>query len=179
MKLIVWLGNPGREYVKTRHNVGFLMVDILREVLWFSDWSDSRFSWVVSEWAIDREKVILLKPTTYMNLSGESVSRIVGFYKIDPTVDMLVLVDDLDMEFAKVRYRTRGTAGGQNGIKSLIGQLGTEEFSRIKIGIGRDERYDVSDWVLSQFQKDELNILEEEVFPIVQTKIDDWIKTKQ
>jgi PTH1 family peptidyl-tRNA hydrolase len=114
-----------------------------------------------------------------MNLSGESVSRIVGFYKIDPTVDMLVLVDDLDMEFAKVRYRTRGTAGGQNGIKSLIGQLGTEEFSRIKIGIGRDERYDVSDWVLSQFQKDELNILEEEVFPIVQTKIDDWIKTKQ
>lgn len=175
MKLIVWLGNPGREYANTRHNVGFFMVDILRETLWFPDWVDSRFSWVMSEGNIDGEKILLLKPTTYMNLSGESVSKVVNFYKLDPATDILVLVDDLDMEFAKVRYRREGSAGGQNGIKSIIGQLGTQEFSRIKVGIGRDERYTVSDWVLSKFQKEELGILRVDIFPTVRAKIGDWL----
>lgn len=176
MKLIVWLGNPGREYENTRHNVGFLMIDMLRDILWFSDWSDSRFSWVVSEGVIYGEKILLLKPTTYMNLSWESVSKAVSFYKLDPTTDILVLVDDLDMEFSKVRYRREGSAGGQNGIKSIIEQLGTPQFSRIKVGIGRDARFAVSDWVLSRLKTDELTTLNTDTFPIVRTKVEDWIK---
>ena len=133
----------------------------------------------MSEGNIDGEKILLLKPTTYMNLSGESVLKVVNFYKLDAASDILVLVDDLDMEFAKVRYRSKGSAGGQNGIKSIIGQLGAPEFSRIKIGIGRDDRYTVSDWVLSKFKKEELDILKEEVSPVVRTKIGEWIKSNQ
>ncbi len=176
MKLIVWLGNPGHQYENTRHNVGFFMIDALREALCFSDWIDSRFSGVMSEGSIDGEKIFLLKPTTYMNLSGESVSKVVNFYKIDPIIDILILVDDLDMEFAKVRYRTKWSAGWQNGIKSIIWQLGTDQFARIKIGIGRDDCYTVSDWVLSRFQKDELEVLKSDIFPTVHTKVGDWVK---
>lgn len=176
MKIIIWLGNPGREYENTRHNVGYLLVDRLQEVSGFSDWTDSRFSWVMGEGNIGWEKVILLKPTTYMNLSWESVAKIVNFYKIDSKKDILVLVDDLDMEFAKVRYRSKGSAGGQNWLKSIIAQLGNEEFARIKIGIGRDERYSVSDWVLSKFKKDELETLKNDIFPMVHTKIEEWIQ---
>lgn len=152
------------------------MIDMLRDAFWFSDWSDSRFSGVVSEGVIHWEKILLLKPTTYMNLSGESVSKVVSFYKLNPVTDMVILVDDLDMEFAKVRYRREGSAGGQNGIKSIIGQLGTSEFSRIKVGIGRDDHYSVSDWVLSKFKKEELEILRADIFPTVRTKVEDWIK---
>lgn len=177
MKLIVWLGNPGREYENTRHNVGFFMIDMLRELLWSSGWSDSRFSGVVSEGSIAGEKIMLLKPTTYMNLSGESVAKVVNYYKLNPKIDILILVDDLDMEFAKVRYRSSGSAGGQNGLKSIIGQLGTDEFARLKVGIGRDARYAVSDWVLSRFKADELDILWSDIFPILHTKIEDWIKS--
>lgn len=175
MKLIVWLGNPGREYENTRHNIGFFMIDQFRENIGFSPWSDSRFSGVISEWILWWEKIILLKPTTYMNLSGESVSQIVNFYKIDPKSDILVIVDDLDMEFAKVRYRQKWSAGGQNGIKSIITLLGTDEFSRIKIGIGRHPKYAVSDWVLSRFQKEEVHILQNEIFPILRERLEDWI----
>lgn len=103
------------------------------------------------------------------------MSKVVNFYKLTPTTDILVLVDDLDMEFAKVRYRREGSAGGQNGLKSLIGQLSTDEFSRIKVGIGRDERYAVSDWVLSRFKKEELDTLQKDIFPVVREKIDEWI----
>lgn len=175
MKLIVWLGNPGREHENTRHNVGFFFVDMFRERVWFSSWVDSRFSGVTSEWILWWEKIILLKPTTYMNLSGQSVSQIVNFYKIDPKSDILVIVDDLDMEFAKVRYREKWSAGGQNGIKSIITSLWTDEFSRIKVGIGRDSKYAVSDWVLSRFQKEEIHVLQNDIFPIVQERLEDWI----
>lgn len=111
-----------------------------------------------------------------MNLSGESVAKVVNFYKINPKIDTLILVDDLDMDFAKVRYRSSGSAGGQNGIKSLIGQLGTDEFARLKVGIGRDARYAVSDWVLSRFKAPELEILRLEVFPTIRQKVEEWLK---
>lgn len=109
-----------------------------------------------------------------MNLSGESVSKIVHFYKLNPENDILIIVDDIDMEFAKVRYRSQGSSGGQNGIKSISQQLSTDIYPRIKIGIGRDERYSVSDWVLSRFQKEEIQILESEVFPLVENKINEF-----
>ena len=179
MKIIIWLGNPGKQYENTRHNVGYIMVDELRDVWDFPLWSESRFQWVVSEGTVHGEKILLLKPTTYMNLSWESVAKVMNFYKLNPKTDILVLVDDLDMDFAKVRYRKEWSAGGQNGLKSLIEHFATPEFHRIKIGIGRDARYEVSDWVLSKFQKWELEVLKDETFLTVREKIEEWIQDKK
>ena len=130
---------------------------------------------MISEGKIGHEKILLLKPTTYMNLSGQSVASLVNFYKLDPKTDILVISDDIDMEFGKVRFRAKGSHGGQNGLRSIIGHLGMDEFARIKIGIGRDERYSVSDWVLSQFQKDEKEVLATEVFSKVKNSLNEWL----
>lgn len=174
MKLIVWLGNPGKEYTTTRHNVGFLFVEYLREKWGFEDWKDSKFKGVISEGIFRWEKIILLKPTTYMNLSGESVVPLMNFYKI-PRDDILVFSDDIDMDFGKIRLREKGSSGGQNGLKSIITLLGSDEFSRLKIGIGRDDRYAVADWVLSKFSGEELERLEKEVFMEVRKKVEGWM----
>ena len=130
---------------------------------------------MTSEGVIEGGKIILLKPTTFMNLSGESVGNVLHFYKLDPSQDMLILSDDIDMEFAKVRYRNVWSHGGQNGIRSIIEHLGSDQFSRIKIGIGRDDRYSVSDWVLSRFTNEEQKILQSEVFESVLVKVEGWI----
>jgi len=110
MKLIVGLGNPGREYENTRHNVGFLFVDFLRDIWNFEDWKDSKFKGIISEGTMNGEKIILLKPMTFMNLSGESVISLVNFYKI-PREDVLILSDDIDMDFGKIRLRSEGSSG--------------------------------------------------------------------
>lgn len=110
-----------------------------------------------------------------MNLSGDTVASIVNFYKLDPKRDILVISDDLDMEFAKVRYREKGSHGGQNGLRDIIAKLGTDEFPRIKIGIGRHEKYEVVDWVLSKFTHEEITQLEEEVFPKVKEHVKKWL----
>lgn len=159
MKCIVGLGNPGKEYQKTRHNAGFLAIDFLQNELNFPEFEASKHFGVVSEGMIQGERIFLLKPATYMNVSGKSVASLLTFYKITPE-NLLVLSDDIDQDFGKIRYREKGSSGGQNGIKSIIETLGTETFSRIKIGIGRDSRFEVSDWVLSQFTKQELEELE-------------------
>ena len=112
---------------------------------------------------------------TFMNLSGDAVHPLIQFYKLDVSKDILVISDDLDMEFAKVRYRLQWSHGGQNGLKDIVTKLGTQNISRIKIGIGRDERYAVSDWVLSRFQKEEREILDIDIFPQVEEYIDKWI----
>lgn len=111
---------------------------------------------------------------TYMNLSGESVIALMNFYKI-PLSDILVLSDDIDMDFGKVRLREKGSSGGQNGLKSITEHLGTDEFSRLKIGIGRDSRYNVSDWVLSKLSGEELEKLEKEVFVDGVGKVEGWM----
>lgn len=178
MKCIIGLGNPGKKYEYTRHNMGFLMLDHIRESWKLAEWKDSQFKWIISEGLIDTEKVILLKPTTYMNLSGESILSLIHFYKLDPHRDILVISDDIDMEFSKVRYRKEWSHGGQNGLRDMIEKLGTQKFHRIKIGIGRDERYSVSDWVLSLFTKVEQKILQEGVFLQVEQKITNWIIEK-
>lgn len=113
-----------------------------------------------------------------MNLSGESVSAIVNFYKI-PLSDILVISDDIDMDFGKIRLRDQGSSGGQNGLKSIALHLGTEEFSRLKIGIGRDERYSVSDWVLSKFQEEEKKILEEDIFIESDILTEKWLPSRK
>ncbi len=111
-----------------------------------------------------------------MNLSGRSIASIAGFYKLDPALNLIVLSDDLDMDFGKIRFRQKGSSGGQNGIKSIIESIGTEEFSRLKIGIDRDPRYEVSDWVLSKLTKAEIDTLETSIFIEVQKKIEEWAK---
>lgn len=171
MKCIVGLGNPGREYEHTRHNAGFMAVDFLRDELNFPEFESSKHFGVVSEGMLRGERVFLLKPATYMNVSGKSVASLLSFYKLAPS-DLLVISDDIDQDFGKIRYREKGSSGGQNGIKSIIESIGTEEFARIKIGIGRDSRYAVSDWVLSRFTKEEIGELEGIFADEVQEKVD-------
>ncbi len=175
MKLIIWLGNPGKQYQNTRHNVGFMMVDLLQAKGGFNEWEDTKWKWIMAK-SSEIPWLYLFKPTTFMNLSWEAVGALVNFHKtIDPKNDILVISDDIDMEFWKVRYRTKGSHGGQNGLRDIIEKLGTSEFARIKIGIGRHEQYSVSDWVLSKFTKSEQAVLEGEVFQEVEKKFADWL----
>jgi len=163
MKLIIWLWNPWKKYEKTRHNVWFLFLDYLAEEENFSDFkSESKFKWEISEWRINLEKTILLKPQTFMNLSWESIRKIVDFYKIEEE-DIIVLYDDKDMEFWKIRFRETWSAGGHNGIKSIISHF-WKDFKRIKIWIWYDTKYDVSDWVLWKFDEADIADLNWEIF---------------
>jgi peptidyl-tRNA hydrolase, PTH1 family len=173
MKLIIGLGNPGKSYENTRHNVGFLMVDQL-----FSDWKEEKKfkSMVAGTWIFHSSSWTMgIKPQTFMNLSGDAVTALVSFYKLDPKKDILVISDDIDMEFGKVRFRTTGSHGGQNWLRDIIAKLWTSEFARLKIGIGRDDRYEVSDWVLSRFQGAEIDVLQIDVLQKVQEYITIWL----
>ena len=153
MKLIVGLGNIGKEYEGTRHNIGFMVADELAKRWGITTWKNER-SAMCAEHRIP-EKVFLIKPTTYMNLSGEAVGAFANFYNIDPE-DIAVIQDDLDLPCGKLRIRRKGSAGGHNGIKSIISALG-QEFPRVKIGVGERPRpeYDLADWVLSRFTAQE------------------------
>ena len=178
MKLIVWLGNPGREYANTRHNIGYMMVDNLQSRLGFGSWEDSKWKWVIAKGDINNVPVLLFKPTTYMNLSWDAVASLVNFYKLDPRSDILVISDDIDMDFAKIRYRTKGSHGGQNGLKDIIAKLWSDEFSRIKVWIGRDERYSVSDWVLSRFTGEESEKVAGDIYTEVEKKVEEWLNIR-
>ncbi len=161
MKLIFGLGNVGKEYEKTRHNVGFLAVDEFAKKYEFGDFKlESKFKAMISEKIVNREKIVLAKPITYMNLSGESLVLLKSFYKLEVD-DIVVVYDDKDMEFGKIRVRSSGSSGGHNGIKSIIKVLG-ETFKRIKIGIGDKDHpafsY-ASDFVLGRFSEKEFEDL--------------------
>ncbi|MBN6187390.1 aminoacyl-tRNA hydrolase [Aneurinibacillus sp. BA2021] len=156
MKVIVGLGNPGKQYEMTRHNVGFWAIDRLADD-WNISLSQGKYKGLIGEGRVGTERVVLVKPMTYMNLSGECVGPLLNFYKLDPEEDVLVIYDDLDLPCGKVRLRTKGSSGGHNGMKSLIAHLGTEEFKRIKIGIGRPAPgRKVVDHVLTTFPPEEL-----------------------
>ncbi len=154
MKLIVGLGNIGDEYKGTRHNVGFSTLDVIASKLSLNFKLETKFKGLIATYNSGNEKFIFLKPTTYMNLSGEAVSAVMSFYKIKQE-DILVICDDLDMEAGKLRFRTKGSAGGHNGLKNIIQHTGSETFDRIKIGISRDKFIPVVDWVLGHFSKDD------------------------
>jgi len=160
MKLIVGLGNPGRKYAGTRHNVGFEAIDLVAErhrLEWESGPTDA----LVARWR--SEGVLLAKPLTFMNLSGYPVGELLRFFKIDPA-DMLVVVDEVNLELGRLRARPSGSAGGHNGLKSLIGQLGSDAFARLRVGVGRgDARRDLADHVLAKFEPDERPIIAEAV----------------
>lgn len=159
MKLIVGLGNIGEEYSKTRHNVGFMAIDYYASKHNIVFKEEKSMKGFIAKANINGEKVIFLKPTTYMNLSGDSLILVKNYYKID-IKDILVINDDLDMPVGKVRFRASGSAGGHNGLKSIITNLGTQDFRRIKIGIDRSKVISVVDYVLSKFSSDDLNLLE-------------------
>ncbi|WP_132097054.1 aminoacyl-tRNA hydrolase [Neobacillus niacini] len=162
MKLIVGLGNPGKQYEKTRHNIGFEVIDELANQLSIP-LNQSKFKGLFGIGFHNSEKVVLLKPLTYMNLSGESIRAIMDYYQIDVD-DFVVIYDDLDLPVGKIRLRQKGSAGGHNGIKSTVAHLGTQEFNRIRIGIDRPKNgMKVPDYVLGRFHEDELALTEEAV----------------
>lgn len=158
MFLIVGLGNPGKEYDGTRHNIGFEAIDSLGRK-YSIDLNKSKFKGVCGEGFIEGKKVILLKPTTYMNLSGESIREVINFYKIDNN-NIIVIYDDISLEIGKLRIREKGSAGGHNGIKSIIANLSTDVFPRIKIGVGQPKG-DLVSHVLGRFNKEEAQDLKE------------------
>lgn len=158
MKLFVGLGNPGKKYEGTRHNIGFAVIDKLSERLNIP-LNMLKHKGQLGVGHVDGEKVFLLKPLTYMNLSGESVRSVVDYYHID-TADIVVIYDDLDLPVGRIRLRQKGSAGGHNGMKSIIHHLGTQEFNRIRVGINRpSDGTAVVDYVLSPFTKEEQEIL--------------------
>lgn len=159
MKLIVGLGNPGTSYKFTRHNCGFEVIDLLSQELQIP-LNKEKFKGLFGKGKYSGEDVILLKPQTYMNLSGESVGQIINFYKIKKE-DIVVIYDDLDMPTGKLRLRVKGGAGGHNGIKSLISHLGTQDFKRIRIGIDKDNLIPVVDYVLGKFSPIQIPLIEE------------------
>ena len=135
MKIIAGLGNPGAEYAQTKHNVGFMLVDALAERLNAPAWKEDFFS-AITEVRIAGEKVFLVKPLTYMNNSGEALSPMLSYYKVDAN-DLVVVHDDMDIPAGTVRIRKKGGSGGHNGIKSILAHVGSEDFARVRIGIGR------------------------------------------
>ena len=155
MKLVVGLGNKGREYENTRHNMGFMLVDRYLQYKNITDKFKDKFNAIYIETTINNEKVIFIKPMTYMNNSGIAVRAFVDFYKLN-SEDILVISDDLDLDLGKFRLRRNGSSGGHNGLKSIISHLGTDNFKRLRIGISNDKD-DVINYVLSKFSKKELN----------------------
>ncbi len=151
MYIIVGLGNPGSRYDKTRHNCGFEAIDILAERLKI-DVKDRKFKALCGNGITEGRKVLLMKPQTFMNLSGEAVQEAVSFYKIDPEEELIVLYDDISLEPGQLRVRAKGSAGGHNGMRSIIQLLGTDHFKRVKIGTGgKPADMDLADYVLGHF----------------------------
>ena len=159
MKLIVGLGNPGREYKKTRHNIGFNLIDFLADKYKYSFKIDKKFNSMVGETSINGEKVLIIKPLSFMNLSGTVVNKIKSFYDIN-IGDILVIQDDLDMDFGKIRVVYDSSSGGHNGIKNISECLGSQKYVRLKIGISNDKNINTKDYVLGKFSKDNIKCLE-------------------
>lgn len=163
MYMIAGLGNPGPKYDKTRHNIGFDTVDVLAEKHQIA-WSESKFDALIGSSYFAGEKVLLVKPLTYMNNSGEAIAAIAHFYKLDPASQLLVIYDDISLEPGNLRIRQKGSAGGHNGIKSVIACIGTQEFARIKIGVGsKPAHWDLADYVLSRFPEESRKLVEQAV----------------
>lgn len=179
MKLIIFLGNPGKKYEKTRHNAGWMCGDFLQKKWGFSPFTpEKKFFADVSEGSRNGKKMLLIKPTTFMNLSGKSALAASQFYKIPPE-DILVIYDDKDQDFGNVKFRENGGTGGHNGIKDIIQVFGSDEIARIKIGVDSalrtDHNISTSDFVLANFSEDERAALQEDLFLVVEEKLEEWI----
>ena len=173
MKLIVGLGNPGKEYELTRHNIGFQTIDRFADKLGVYI-TKSNFNGLYGETSVNGEKVILLKPQSYINLSGEVIRKFVDFYKIS-THDVLIIHDDLDLAVGVYKIKQKGSSGGHNGLKNIELHLGTQEYKRIKIGISNNKNIDTKDYVLGKLSKEENETLDE-VKNTVLDILDDYLK---
>ena len=161
MNIIVGLGNPTREYENTRHNIGFMAIDALAKKYNISV-LDCKHKALIGKGVIGGNKVVLVKPLTYMNLSGEAVRAVIDYYKADAESELIVIYDDVSLDVGQLRIRKKGSAGGHNGIKNIIAHLGHDVFMRIKIGVGEKPKgYDLADYVLGHFSKDELGVMKE------------------
>lgn len=173
MKLIVGLGNPGRVYNNTRHNIGFMCLEKIAEYFKV-DFDSNKFNGLYTQFNHNGEKIILLKPLKYMNLSGEVVRDFVNFFKIDIN-DILIISDDLDTKVGTYRLRYKGSSGGHNGLKNIELHLSTKDYKRIKVGISNDKTKDTKDYVLGKFTKEEMEL----IIPIIDKMpniIEDYLK---
>lgn len=161
MFLIVGLGNPSEKYDKTRHNAGFDVIDLLAEK-YNIEVKEKRAKALCGSGYIEGQKVLLVKPQTFMNLSGESVAPLLNYYKLDVAEELIVVYDDINLEPGYIRIRKKGSAGGHNGIKDIIAKTGSDQFSRVKVGVGhKPADWNLADFVLSRFSKEERACLEE------------------
>ena len=166
MKIFVGLGNPTPEYAATKHNVGFMLADLLSKELSADIWRE-KFNALVAESFFNGEKILIVKPQTFMNLSGEAVAPIVNFYKID-VENLVVAHDDMDLPLGMIRLRPKGSGGGHHGIESIIGLLGKQNFPRVRIGVGRPpQNWSVNSHVLSPFTQDDAKIISETLNQLV------------
>ncbi len=166
MYLIVGIGNVGEEYCNTRHNIGFMMLDyyVKSKNLTFSK---EKFNGDYIEEKINDKKVIYLKPKSYVNLTGEVLRKYVDFYKI-PIENILIIVDDINLKIGRLRLREKGSSGGHNGLKNIFLHLGTENIKRLRIGVSNDKKYNMKDYVLSKFTKDDMKILNDKKEKIIE-----------
>lgn len=155
MYIIAGLGNPTAQYAKTRHNVGFDVIDVLADK-YNIDVTEKKHKALCGKGVIDGQKVILVKPQTYMNLSGESIEEVLAYYKVDPEEELIVVFDDISLEPGNLRIRKKGSAGGHNGIKNIIAMTGTQNFARVKVGVGEKPKgWDLADHVLGRFSSED------------------------
>ena len=163
MYLVAGLGNPGKQYEMTRHNIGFHTIDYIADKLRVKV-KKLKFKALYGECEIAGEKVLLVKPQTFMNLSGESIGEFAQFYKLSPQ-NIIIINDDISLDTGRIRVRPKGSAGGHNGLKSIIYHLRSDEFPRVKMGVGapKHEGYDLADFVLGRFTKDEIPIMEDAI----------------
>lgn len=176
MKLITGLGNPGSKYENTRHNAGFVVVSKLAEKHSIQGKSESKFNSIIGKGKISGEDVIIMQPLTYMNLSGQALSAVMNFYKIEKE-NIIIVYDDISLDMGVVRFRANGTDGGHNGIKSIIQHLGGDnKFARLKVGIGPQPQFLSSEnFVLQKFTQEETNFLQK-IIPVCEDSLEFWLK---
>ena len=173
MKAIIGLGNPGMKYAGTRHNIGFDAVTAIADKYNLSI-NNKKFKGVYADGHIAGEKVLLVQPQTFMNLSGECVREVADFYKLNPD-EIIIICDDINLDVGRLRIRKKGSAGGHNGLKNIIAHLGTEEFPRIRVGVGeKTEGWDLADYVLARFDKDSEPVIREALANVVGA-VETWI----
>ena len=173
MKAIIGLGNPGMKYAGTRHNIGFDAVTAIADKYNLSI-NNKKFKGVYADGHIAGEKVLLVQPQTYMNLSGECVREVADFYKLNPD-EIIIICDDINLDVGRLRIRKKGSSGGHNGLKNIIAHLGTEEFPRIRVGVGeKTEGWDLADYVLARFDKDSEPVIREALANVVGA-VETWI----
>ncbi len=168
MKMIVGLGNPGKEYAKTRHNIGFMAIDELAKAHGI-DVSKKECQALTGKGRINGQQVLLVKPQTYMNNSGQAVGELIHYY--DTIDDFIIIHDDMDIPIGSIRFKQKGSAGGHNGLKSIIAHLNSQTFDRLKVGIGHDDKKDVVTHVLSGFNKEQAKTIEE-----IMSHMDEWLQ---